>query len=102
MIWKMIHPKARPEMLGYLPQFLSERDPRPAREQFDTAYQHGGGWTPFHGFTLLPDGSLKYPDDPPMVVIAETKLRDETIRFHECSWVSIIQPDGTYEICRMD
>lgn len=102
LTWKMMHPQARPDMLGYIPGFLSENDPRPAREQLDTAYSHGGGWTPFHGFTILPDGNLKYPGDPPVELLAETHLRNETIRFYNHSWVCIIQPDGSYEICRMD
>jgi hypothetical protein len=102
MIWTMIHPQAHPEMLGYIPFFLSEDDPRPAREQFDSAYQHGGGWSPFQGFEMLSDGNLKFPGDPVIPVLAETKLRDEVIRFYQHSWVSIIQPDGSYEISRMD
>jgi hypothetical protein len=102
MIWKMLHPQAKPEMLGFIPYFLDEDDPRPAREQFDTAYHHGGGWRPFAGFEMLPDGNLNYPGDPPVLVLAETKLRDETIRFYEHSWVAVIQPDGSYEISRMD
>jgi hypothetical protein len=100
MIWVMKHPMATPGMLGYLPQFLSERDPRPAREQFDTNYVHGG-WCPFKGFTMH-DNGLKYPGDPPMPLLAETKLRDEIVRLYQCSWVAIIQPDGSYEIARMD
>ena len=102
MIWKMMHPRATLDMLGYLPEMISERNPKPAREQFDTNYQHGGGWTPFKGFSMLPDGNLSYPGDPPTRLLAETQLRDETIRFYEHSWVAIIQTDGTYEICRMD
>jgi len=89
-----------PEMLGLIPFFLDDQDPRPAREQFDSAYI--GGWHPFEGFTMLPDGNLSYPEDPPTQLLAETKLRNETIRFYHHSWVSIIQPDGTFEIARMD
>lgn len=98
----MRHPRMTLEALGYIPSFLNERDPRPAREQFDAHYQHGGGWVPFNGFVMLPDGSLKYPDDPPLPILAETKLRDETIRYYPHSWVCIIQPDGSHEISRMD
>ena len=101
MIWIMKHPMATPDMLGYLPQFLSERDPRPAREQFDDNYRNGGGWRPFKGF-VMHDNGLKYPGDPLMPLLAETKLRDETIRFYLSSWVAIVQPDGSYEIARMD
>jgi hypothetical protein len=66
MIWVARHPKATPEMLGYLPDMISDEDPRPAREQFDANYRQGGGWSPFPGFTLMPDDTLEYPGDPPV------------------------------------
>jgi len=101
MIWRMKHPQATPEMLGFIPDMLSEESPLPAKEQFDRAYGHGGGWQTFHGFTMTTTG-LRYPGDPEMPLLAETKLRDETIRFYDCAWVAIVQQDGSYEICRMD
>ena len=101
MMWEQKHRSATPEMLGFIPSFLNEDDPRPAREQFNTNYV--SGWTPFKGnFEMLPNGNLRYPGDPDMELLWETKLRDETIRFYDCAWVAIIQPDGSYEICRMD
>jgi hypothetical protein len=99
--WTLKHPRATFDMLGYIPQFLHETDPRPAREQIDTAYQYGGGWTPFEGFKMTKRG-LEYPGDPPMVLIAEATLRDETLRFYDCSWLAIVQPDGSFEACRLD
>ena len=101
IIFEMKHPRATIDMLGYIPSFLSDNDPRPAREQLHTSYSHGGGWTPFVGFRVTSRG-LEYPGDPPMRLLAEAKLRDETIRFYESSWVSITQPDGSVEISRMD
>lgn len=53
MRWVLFHPKMTPEMLGLIPSFLSESDPRPAREQFDENYQHGGGWRPLPNFTEI-------------------------------------------------
>jgi hypothetical protein len=101
--WKMLHPKMTLEALGFIPLFLSEDDPRPAREQLDSNYGHGGGWDSFPGFTMLPDGNLQYPDDPPVIALAETTLHDsEIVRFYNHSWVAIIQPDGTFDISRMD
>jgi hypothetical protein len=91
-----------PDHLGYVAFFLNIDDPRPAREQFDTAYRHGGGWSPFKGHAMLPNGNLKYPGDPPTRLLAETRLRDEVIRFYEHSWIAIVQPDGGYEIARLD
>lgn len=101
MIWRAMHPHATPDMLGFLPGFLSEDDPRPAREQLDSAYAHGGGWNSFTGFRMLPDG-IAYPGDPVMPLLYETQLRDEIIRFYNCAWVAIVQPDGSFDIARMD
>jgi hypothetical protein len=95
-------------MLGYLPGFLDDRNPKPAREQIDDAYQSMGGWQPFPGLTLLPNGHLKYPGDPDMIPIAETTLHEggpgkkETVRLYVHDWVLILQEDGTYEIARVD
>ena len=102
MYWEMKHPRMTPDMLGYLPTMLDENDPRPAKNQFNSNYQRGGGWTHFEGFKMLSNGNLSYPGDPETILLAETKLRDEVIRFYQHSWVAIIQPDGSYEICRMD
>jgi len=102
MHWIQKHPKATIEMLGFIPEFLDENDPRPAKEQLDSNYGHGGGWRSQPGFTMLPNGDLKYPGDPPFAMLAETQLRDEVIRVYNYAWVAIVQPDGTFEVCRMD
>lgn len=91
-----------PDHLGLIPLWLNEDDSRPAKEQLDSAYGHGGGWWPFNGFTLTSDNSLTYPGDPPLRPIAWTKLRDETIVMYRHAWVAIIQPDRSFEVCRMD
>jgi hypothetical protein len=88
--------------LGFLPMFLSDDDPRPAREQFDTNYQHGGGWRPMQKFTLQGDNSLQYPGDPPLRPYAQVILRDELILVYPHSWVVIKQQDGSFEVARMD
>ena len=99
--WNLIYPGFTEEMLGLIPMLLWNSDPRPAREQLHERYAHGGGWSPFQGFVMTETG-IKYPGDPEMKLYAETKLRDETIRLYECAWVAIVQPDGSYEISRMD
>ena len=89
---------------GYLPQFFSEADPRPAREQAHESYVHGGGWIPFKGFELINEepASILYPGDPPVREVSRGHLRDETIILFQHSWVAIVQPTGEYEIARMD
>lgn len=97
------------ELLGYIPTFLAEDDPRSAKEQLHANYAHGGGWHEFKGFNFDPskpeieDWELRFPGDPPMKLIAATKLHDkEVIAVFENAWVAIVQKDLTYEIARMD
>lgn len=100
MIWYQIHPRAHPDHLGFIPSFLREDDPRPARDQF--AEQYIGGWSPFKGFKKLEDGSLLYKGDPPLEPLYEAHLRNEHITVYRHAWVTITQPDGTFEVSRMD
>jgi hypothetical protein len=100
VIWIAKHPQFHPDMLGIIPSFLYERDERPASKQIETAYI--SGWLPMKGFTMLPNGNLSYPGDPPLQLLAETKLRDEVIRFYDCEWLAIVQPDGSFEVARLD
>lgn len=102
--WVFLHPKATCEHLGYIPEWLHLADPRPAKEQLDAAYRHGGGWDPFKGFEM-PDkttGVMRYPGDPPQKPIAKCQFRDELIFMYNHGWVSIVQKDGTWEVARMD
>ena len=96
--FELLHPDVS---LGCVPSFLSDQDQSPAREQFNKNY-HFGGWRPFDGFELGPDNSLCYRGDPPLEPLAQYKLRDELIIFYSYAWVAIIQPDGSFEVCRMD
>jgi len=90
-------------MLGLIPTFLSELDPRPAKEQIDSQYAHGGGWKPWSTlWTLSLDWTeLLYPNDPPMSEVGRATLRDETIIVYECAFTAIIQPDGSFEVGRL-
>jgi hypothetical protein len=97
-----IHPKATREMLGYIPDFVSTNNDRPARAQLHEMYSHGGGWRPFNGFTLNDDLTLSYPGDDPVLPLAKMQLRDEQIVVYQHAWVAIIQPDRSFEVCRMD
>jgi len=102
MQWTLKHPKMTMEHLGYIPTFFDESDVRPAAAQVQANYSHGGGWSPMKGWTMQPDGSLSYSGGPPYKVRAETKLRDEIIRVYDSAWVAIVQPDGSFEVARLD
>lgn len=100
--FKALHPRAD-DFLGFIPLFLDEGDPRPAAEQFNEAYAHGGGWNSFTGFKMDPvTYGIKYPGDPVIMPVAQASFRDELILVYPYAWVAIVQPDDTYEIARMD
>lgn len=93
---------------GLISSFFSEADPRSAREQLHSNYAHGGGVSPFPGFSLhfdpeAPSASLlTYPGDPPLLLQGFTKLRKETILVFAYDWVVILQPDGSFIATRCD
>jgi hypothetical protein len=97
-------PGLDPEVLGFIPHFLDSWDDRPAREQLDENYNRlaGCSWSPIPEFTMGPLGELLYPGDAAMSPLASAKLRGETIRVYDYGFVSITQPDGTFEAARMD
>lgn len=90
------------ELLGFIPQFFSYDDPRPAKEQINEAYAHGGGWHQFEGFRVTPGHSLQYPGDPAIHPIAKAALRDEMIYVYPHAWVMIVHADKTHSIARID
>jgi hypothetical protein len=106
MIWTFLQPKATADHLGFLPGFLSEADPDPAAKQIDKHYQHGGGWRGAGGASQWQFNphtfALKYPGDPAMMPLAFSELRSEKIFFYDYAFVLILQPDGAFEISRVD
>jgi hypothetical protein len=91
-------------LCGLLPTFVRESDPRPAAVQINERYIHGG-WNSFKGFALREVGGqyrLTYPEDPPRFELARAKLRDETIVLFQSDWVAVIQPDGSFDVARID
>lgn len=95
--------------VGYIPSFLSNNDPRPAREQFRENYIDG--WRPTSaGFKLAPGlmiedrdiPALTYHGDPKLPPLAYARLREELIIVYPRAWVMVLQPDDSHEIVRMD
>lgn len=102
LTFEYLHPAAA-DLLGYIPHFLSLDDPRPAREQLDANYAHGGGWNPMSGWVLNPVNQLlKYPGDPALPPIARAQLRDEQIIMYPHAWLAIVKQDGSFEVARID
>lgn len=102
MIFIARDPRATLEHMGFIPSFLSDDDPRSAKEQLNEGYAFAGGWDPFKGHTMDDNENLHYPGDPPQKPLCELRLRDERIVLYPHAWVAIIQPDKSFEICRMD
>lgn len=100
LAWQLLTPGAL-DLLGYIPTFLYEDDPRPAAGQFNERYAHGGGWRPMNKWEFS-GGQIKYPGDPPYEPVARGQLRHETIYVYHHSWVCIVQPDGSFQVARMD
>jgi hypothetical protein len=97
--------KSTDALLGFVPLFLSVTDPRPAAKQFDERYAHGGGWHPFSGFFRLSNEEDNWDlgwSDERYHALAYTRLLDEVIVYYDLSWVAIFQPDGSFEVIRMD
>jgi hypothetical protein len=100
--FELLHPRVTEWHIGYLSTMLGADDPRPARQQLDEHYQHGGGWRPMAGFQLTRSNGLKYSGEPILRPIAQAQLRDEHILLYPHDWVAIVQPDRRFEVCRMD
>ena len=100
-----IDPDKAREMLGFIPDFLDPEDERPAKEQLDANYRHGGGWNPMSGFTFdLADGTINYAGDPPYKPVASTYLpkTGETVVVYQFAWVGIFKNAKLIEVARMD
>jgi hypothetical protein len=80
------HPDATLEHMGFIPSFLDDADPR----------------LPADRFSMLDGDCLKFPGDPLLAPICELRMRDERIVLYPASVVAIIQPDGSFEVSRLD
>ena len=102
-IWVQLDPNFDMRGLGFLPGFLRPRDGRTVKEQLEARYAHGGGWRPIQGFTMRRDRTLDFPDDEPFEPSAMTVIGDETVIFYAyCELISVIQPDGSFEVARVN
>ena len=91
-----------PEELGELPNFINQNDPRCARDQFDSNYDHGGGWIPIRGFSHK-GMVLTFPGDPPFHPIAMWPLRNEMIVVYRHNLVAIFNTKtGAVDVARLD
>lgn len=98
-----LSPNVTADHLGLLPMFFDEEDERPAREQLDANYQHGGGWRPGTKWTLdHKTMALHYPGDPALHPLAIGHLREEIIVVYEYGVVAIVQNNWTFEAARVD
>ena len=101
----LIHPDCTVDHVGYLPMIFQPDDPRPAVEQADDRYAHGGGWHKIEGFTFDPaTTAIDYPEDPTFKAIAAMYLpkSEETILVYSHALVCIVRKDGSFEVGRMD
>ena len=100
----IIDQRLDPEYLGIVPMFFNTSDPRPAAQQVDANYQHGGGWEPLPHCKPVPEipFAFSYPGDPVFVPVAVAKLRAEVIVLYQGSFLGIWQRDGSFEISRVD
>jgi hypothetical protein len=99
------------DLLGFLPEMLSNANPDPAVKQLDDGYTHHGGWRKFEGFTLNDTDpeqpTLEYEGEPPVVCVAiatlhkHTEQPTERVMLFENSWVAVVQEQGLIEVSRM-
>jgi hypothetical protein len=99
-------------------RLLDPDDPRPAKEQLDANYQHGGGWRPSEvwttekpkGWKLTPGstigGAIEWVDsegvEGPYEPLAFTKIHRDVVVMYPLELVLILSPNGSFEICRMN
>ena len=101
MTWLALHPELTPEHLGFLPEIFLPEDRRKATDQANERYV--SGWEPQDGWVVnIRTGEAQYPGDPAVMPVAATIQNAETILLYPSSYVCIIQPDGSYEMARMD
>ena len=104
ILWVRKDPRATMDHLGFIPDFLSANDRRPARKQIAENYAHGGGWHPNEGGRVLDGGRFyKYPGDAPRPLLWEARLaRGEIVRVYDGALVTITYASGDFEAALID
>ena len=106
VIWRLAG-STPPNALGVIPHWFYEVG-KSCKDIVNENYGHGGGWRRTAlSFVLRTDcpaeeWRLEYPPDPAMFLLAYCVIGLEIFCIFEHAWCAIIQPDGTYEICRID
>jgi len=80
------------EAWGFIPEMLSDTNPKPLWEQIDDNYAHGGGWVDFDGFKILSGGEsepfvIQYSGDPKSYEIGRAFSEKECLALFEYSFV---------------
>lgn len=92
------------DVLGLLPEIITDKDSRPVREQIEDRYAHGGGWKPMEGFTFDPmSATLTYKDGEQMLALAYAAVRNEVVVLYESAILLVFnRTDNTYDVIRID
>lgn len=92
----------------FLQMILIDADQRPAKQQINERYRHGGGWHAMKGWKLHLDKhnleltSITYPGDPPQYPLASAMLNAELVILFPHDFLAVVQPNGNFEISRID
>lgn len=100
--WEMLVPGFTMEHLGLVPYWFDSEDKRTVRELIETYYQHGGGFRNIDGCTMAENQTIKYPGDPRMKPLAKMQHGDELVLMYDYAILAIVQPDGTFQVTRVD
>lgn len=103
--WELVHPRADIDMLGYVPLFITRTSDVPLKKQFDAEYVSGWKTSASKWVRDTERNTLQgHPEDPPFPMIAryQHKPTGELLEFYTSCFTAIVQPDGTFEVARLD
>lgn len=103
-VWVAHHRRAD-IYLGLIPSLISNAFPGKVKDQINENYAHGGGYSAFGHSQWVFDPltmTLSFPGDPVFTPKASALIGDERVIVYEAGVVAILQPDGSFEVTRMD